>query len=198
MVTGTLVSDHHRARWEGQERSRGSCRPSSSSPSRPISSRSASRIRRIGHRDTALSTCPARWSARIPTRSGSGQWQWVFPSPRRSADPRSGVIRRHRMDPAILQRAVRRAARAAGLTKPVTPHTLRHSFATHLLADGYDSRTGQKLLGHQNVKKTMISTHVLQRSGLAVRSLLGISRPYSVMLPCAIAASAVQRYIYPA
>ena len=89
-----------------------------------------------------------------------------------SIDPRSGVTRRHHLDESGLQKAVRAAARAAGLNKRVTCHTFRHSFATHLLENHYDIRTVQELLGHKDVKTTMIYTHVLQRGGLAVRSPL--------------------------
>jgi integron integrase len=99
-------------------------------------------------------------------------WQYVFPSERLSVDPRSGVVRRHHLDESGLQKAVRAAATAAGITKHVGPHTLRHSFATHLLEAGYDVRTVQELLGHKDVKTTMIYTRVLSRGPKAVRSPL--------------------------
>ncbi len=99
-------------------------------------------------------------------------WQWVFPSGLRSVDPRSGVTRRHHLQPESVQKAVRLAARAAELVKPVTPHVLRHSFATHLLATGSDIRTVQELLGHKDVATTMIYTHVLNRGGRGVASPL--------------------------
>jgi integron integrase len=99
-------------------------------------------------------------------------WQWVFPSVQRSADPRSGAIRRHHIHPESVQKAVRLAARAGELVKPVTPHVLRHSFATHLLAAGHDIRTVQELLGHKDVETTMIYTHVLNRGGRGVPSPL--------------------------
>lgn len=99
-------------------------------------------------------------------------WQYVFPSPRRSVDPRSGAVRRHHMQSASVQRMVKGAASRAGIDKPASPHTLRHSFATHLLQNGYDIRTVQELLGHKDVNTTMIYTHVLNRGGRGVLSPL--------------------------
>jgi len=98
--------------------------------------------------------------------------QYVFPATKLSKDPRSGAIRRHHLHESSLQKAVKRAARQAGTNKRVTCHTFRHSFATHLLENGYDIRTVQELLGHKDVKTTMIYTHVLNRGPLAVRSPL--------------------------
>lgn len=99
-------------------------------------------------------------------------WQYVFPAHRPSIDPRTGVRRRHHIHPSTLQKVVRKAAKLAQIPKHVTCHTLRHSFATHLLEMGYDIRTVQELLGHKDVKTTMIYTHVLNRGGMAVRSPL--------------------------
>jgi site-specific recombinase XerD len=96
----------------------------------------------------------------------------VFPSGRISADPRSGVLRRHHLHENGLQKAVKQGAELAGITKRVGTHTLRHSFATHLLQAGYDIRTVQELLGHADVSTTMIYTHVLNRGGHGVRSPL--------------------------
>lgn len=99
-------------------------------------------------------------------------WQYVFPSSRRATDPLDGKTRRHHLDESVLQRAVRAAARRAGIDKPVSPHTFRHCFATHLLESGADIRTVQELLGHNDVSTTQIYTHVLNRGAHGVRSPL--------------------------
>jgi len=99
-------------------------------------------------------------------------WQYLFPASKRSTDPRSGEIRRHHLNESVLQHAIKKAVRSVGINKPASCHTLRHSFATHLLEAGYDIRTVQELLGHQDVRTTMIYTHVLNKGGQGVRSPL--------------------------
>ena len=137
---------------------------------------------------------PNALAKKYPNTAGELIWQYLFPAPKLSLDPRThtpspdrrgaggevkmgegrdgGLLRRHHLDPTGLQRSVKEAAHKAGIQKRVTCHTFRHSFATHLLQSGYDIRTVQELLGHKDVRTTMIYTHVLQRGGLAVKSPL--------------------------
>jgi len=115
---------------------------------------------------------PYALDRKFPSASRDWIWQYVFPSDNLSTDPRTGVRRRHHVDESGLQKAVREAARQSGIPKRITCHTFRHSFATHLLESGYDIRTVQELLGHKDVRTTMIYTHVLKQGGLAVRSPL--------------------------
>lgn len=115
---------------------------------------------------------PMALEKKYPGAAKSWGWQYVFPSRNLSTDPRSGVVRRHHADEKAIQRSMKKAVTAAGIVKPATPHTLRHSFATHLLQSGYDIRTVQELLGHSDVSTTMIYTHVLNKGGRGVVSPL--------------------------
>jgi integron integrase len=117
---------------------------------------------------------PFALERKYPNADRQWIWQFAFPADRLSKDPRSGVVRRHHLHETGIQRAVREAVNRARIEKRVTCHTFRHSFATHLLQNGYDIRTVQELLGHKDVKTTMICTHVLNRGGKGVRSPLDV------------------------
>jgi integron integrase len=134
------------------------------------------RVRRLHQRDLDAGYgsvyLPFALERKYPNADRAWIWQFVFPAFGLSKDPRSGIVRRHHLHETGVQKAIKQAVQAAGIEKRVSCHTFRHSFATHLLEDGYDIRTVQELLGHKDVKTTMIYTHVLNRGGRGVRSPL--------------------------
>jgi integron integrase len=134
------------------------------------------KVRLLHQEDLAIGSgevyLPHALERKYPNAPKEWWWQYVFPAAKLSIDPRSDKQRRHHISEDTLQRAVKAAIRKAGICKPASCHTFRHSFATHLLEDGYDIRTVQELLGHNDVRTTMIYTHVLNRGGKAVKSPL--------------------------
>ncbi len=156
------------------------------------------RIREIHQRDLAEGygrvVLPDALARKYPNAPSTWGWQWVFPQEQRWVNPATGQQGRHHVDESLVQRAVQTAVRRSGIPKHATCHTFRHCFATHLLESGYDIRTVQELLGHKDVKTTMVYTHVLNKGGLGVRSpvdaLQYVGRLYgrkqSIILPASV------------
>jgi integron integrase len=138
-------------------------------------------VKEIHERDLARGAgrvyLPFALQRKYPNAASSWVWQYVFPSAKLAVDPRSSELRRHHVSEKNLQNTVKAAIKRAGIHKAASCQTFRHSFATHLLANGYDIRTVQELLGHKDVSTTMIYTHVLNKPGLAVRSPLDAQQP---------------------
>jgi integrase len=132
------------------------------------------RIKALHDRDLAQGRgwveLPGGLDAKYPAAARSWPWQWIFPAGRTYRDPETGRVQRHHLHESVIQRAMAQAVRASGIGKRASCHTLRHSFATHLLQAGYDIRTVQELLGHRDVATTMIYTHVLNREGEVFRA----------------------------
>lgn len=134
------------------------------------------KVKEIYERDLRFNyagvSLPYALERKYPNAGKEFGWQYIFPASKLAIDPQSGKIRRHHLSETVMQHAIKRAIRESGTTKPGSCHTLRHSFATHLLENGYDIRTVQELLGHKDVKTTMIYTHVLNKGGMGVKSPL--------------------------
>jgi integron integrase len=142
----------------------------------PLLQNHLARVRTLHQQDLAQGrgevSRPHALARKAPQAAKEWGWQYVFPAREISVDPRAGVVRRHHVDPSVINKAIKVAVRRAGLTKQISAHTFRHSFATHLLQRGTDIRTVQQLLGHHDVATTMIYTHILQQGGQGVPSPL--------------------------